>query len=80
VGQLTQLVVEVRTHEAEQLEHAVVVHKPLPDEIEIDRSGPESWTVAGRPVLRAVRFQDLTDDEALARSCVAYATLASTVC
>ena len=66
VGQLAQLVVEVRTREAEQIEHAVVVHKPLPDEIEIDRSGPASWTVAGRPVLRAVRFQDLTDDEALA--------------
>ena len=66
VGQLAKLVVEVRAREAEQLEHAVVVHKPLPDEIEIERSGPASWTVAGRPVLRAVRFQDLTDDEALA--------------
>jgi len=66
VGQLAQLVTEVRTREAEQLVHAVVVHKPLPDEIEIERSGPASWTVAGRPVLRAVRFQDLTDDEALA--------------
>ncbi|MGC1419304.1 MAG: GTPase ObgE [Acidimicrobiales bacterium] len=66
VGQLAQLVVEVRTREAEQREHAVVVHKPLPDEIEIERSGSASWTVVGRPVLRAVRFQDLTDDEALA--------------
>lgn len=66
VAQLAGLVAQVRRQEAEQLEYAVVVHKPLPDEIEIERSGATSWTVAGRPVLRAVRFQDLTDDEALA--------------
>ena len=66
VSQLAQLVVQVRDEEAERLVHAVVVHKPLPDEISVDRSGAEEWIVSGRPVLRAVRFQDLTDDEALA--------------
>jgi GTPase len=66
INQLAGLVSDVRREESEKTEHAVVVHKPLPDEIEIDRSGPTSWIVAGRPVLRAVRFQDLTDDEALA--------------
>lgn len=66
VSQLAALVVKVRHEEAERLEHAVVVHKPLPDEISVDRSGVGEWQVSGRPVLRAVRFQDLTDDEALA--------------
>jgi GTP-binding protein len=66
VAKLAGLVLEVRREESEKMEHTVVVHKPLPDEIDIDRSGPNTWTVAGRPVLRAVRFQDLTDDEALA--------------
>jgi GTP-binding protein len=66
VSTLAGLVVQVRREEADCLEHAVVVHKPLPDEILVVRSGPDSWSVEGRPVLRAVRFQDLTDDEALA--------------
>jgi GTP-binding protein len=66
VSTLAGLVVQVRREEADRLEHAVVVHKPLPDEISVERSGPVSWLVEGRPVLRAVRFQDLTDDEALA--------------
>jgi len=42
------------------------VHKPLPDEITVERAGANEWVVAGRPAIRAVRFQDLTDDEALA--------------
>ena len=42
------------------------MHKPLPDEITVEKSGAGEWTVGGRPAIRAVRFQDLTDDEALA--------------
>lgn len=66
VAQLAGLVVQVRLEEAANLEHAVVVHKPIPDEISVVRSGANVWVVGGRPALRAVRFQDLTDDEALA--------------
>jgi GTP-binding protein len=66
VGQLAQLVVQVRREEVERIEHEVVVHKPLPDEITVERAGANEWIVAGRPAVRAVRFQDLTDDEALA--------------
>ena len=66
VGQLAGLVVQVRHEEAEHIEHEVVVHKPLPDEIRVEKSGPNDWVVEGRPAIRAVRFQDLTDDEALA--------------
>ena len=66
VGQLALLVVDVRKEEVEQLEHEVVIHRPLPDEISVDKLGTNEWMVSGRPAIRAVRFQDLTDDEALA--------------
>ena len=66
VGQLASLVLQVRREEVEEVAHEIVVHKPLPDEISIQRTGLNEWRVAGRPALRAVRFQDLTDDEALA--------------
>ena len=66
VGQLAGLVVQVRKEEAELITHEVVVHKPLPDEIHVERAGVNDWVVEGRPAIRAVRFQDLTDDEALA--------------
>ncbi len=66
VAELAGLVVQVRREEVERIEHEVVVHKPLPDEITVERAGANEWIVAGRPAIRAVRFQDLTDDEALA--------------
>jgi GTP-binding protein len=66
VAQLAALVVQVRREEVERIEHEIVVHTPLPDEITVERSGPHAWVVEGRPAVRAVRFQDLTNDEALA--------------
>ena len=66
LGELAALVTQVRRDEIARIEHEVVVHKPLPDEITVERSGPHSWVVEGRPAIRAVRFQDLTNDEALA--------------
>jgi GTP-binding protein len=66
VGQLAGFVVQVRQEEAERIDHEVVVHKPLPDEIHVEKRGANDWVVEGRPAIRAVRFQDLTDDEALA--------------
>jgi len=66
VAELAGLVLQVRRDEIERIEHEVVVHKPLPDEITVERAGANEWIVAGRPAIRAVRFQDLTDDEALA--------------
>ena len=65
VARLAALVVQVRAEEALTEQHAVVVHRPLPDEISIEHT-PAGWIVDGRAVRRAVRFQDLTDDEALA--------------
>ena len=66
VARLATLVVEARQVEAQNLEHAVVVHKPVPEEITVVRGAQNEWVVEGRPAMRAVRFQDLTDDEALA--------------
>ena len=66
VAQLAGLVVQVRREEIELLKHEVVIHRPLPDEITIEKRGDNEWVVEGRPAIRAVRFQDLTDDEALA--------------
>jgi GTP-binding protein len=66
VGHLARLVSEARADEAEALEHEVVVHRPIPDEITVERHGEHGWVVEGRAARRAVRFQDLTDDEALA--------------
>jgi GTP-binding protein len=65
-ARLAQLVLEVRSREAERNEHVVVVHRPVPDEVVLEKSGDASWHVRGRSAERAVRFQDLTDDQALA--------------
>lgn len=66
VGQLAGLATEARRDEAQTLEHEVVVHRPLPEEITVLRESDDHWRVEGRAARRAVRFQDLTDDQALA--------------
>lgn len=66
VNQLGTLVDLARRDEATTLSDEIVVHRPLPEEITIARAGERAWLVEGRAALRAVRFQDLTDDEALA--------------
>jgi GTP-binding protein len=66
VGELAQLVTKARHDEADELEHEIVVHRPMPDEISVRREGERGWVVEGRAATRAVRFQDLTDDQALA--------------
>jgi GTP-binding protein len=66
VGELAQLVTQARSDEADALEHEIVVHRPVPEEITVQRDGVSGWLVEGRAARRAVRFQDLTDDQALA--------------
>ena len=66
VGHLGALVDQARKDEATHHSEGIVIHRPLPEEITIVRDGERSWLVEGRAALRAVRFQDLTDDEALA--------------
>jgi GTP-binding protein len=66
VGHLAALVSQARHDEAEALEHEIVVHRPAPEEITVHPQGVNAWRVEGRAARRAVRFQDLTDDQALA--------------
>lgn len=66
VSRLAELVVAARRDAQEALEHEVVVHRPVPEEITVERAGANSWRVNGRAAERAVRFSDLTDDQALA--------------
>ncbi len=66
VGHLAALVSQARHDEAKAFEHEIVVHRPMPEEISVHRQGANAWRVEGRAARRAVRFQDLTDDQALA--------------
>jgi GTP-binding protein len=66
VGRLAVLVSQARHDEATASEHEIVVHRPVPEEITVHREGTNAWRVEGRAARRAVRFQDLTDDQALA--------------
>ena len=44
----------------------MVVHRPLPEGIEVVREDDGSFVVLGRSALRAVASSDLTDDQAVA--------------
>ncbi len=65
LGRMAALVVEARTAEAVP-STAVVVHRPLPEGIEVVREADGSFVVLGRSALRAVALSDLTDDQAVA--------------
>jgi len=65
LGRLAALVVEARQQEILP-SSTVVVHRPLPDGIEVVHEADGSFVVLGRPALRAVALSDLTDDQAVA--------------
>jgi GTP-binding protein len=46
----------------------VVVHRPVPEGVDVQRAGPGSWLVVGRAAERAVAFSDLNDDGAQAEA------------
>ena len=64
VGRMADLVLEARTAEEVPEAASVVVHRPLPEGVEISRCDDGSFVVGGRAALRAVAVSDLTDDEA----------------
>ncbi len=43
----------------------IVIHRPLPEGVRVERVGPGSWALSGRAAERAVGLSDLTDDAAL---------------
>ena len=65
LGRLATMVVSARRGEVQG--HAVV-HRPAPEGIMVERTGPHRWTVGGRPATRAVNLSDLTDQGALAEA------------
>ncbi len=66
VARLASLVTDARRAAEAASEYEIVIHHPIQDDVDVVSAGPNSWVVRGRSALRAVRFQDLTDDEALA--------------
>ena len=66
VARLATLVTDARREAEAASDHDIVIHHPIQDDVDVVSVGPNSWVVRGRSALRAVRFQDLTDDEALA--------------
>ncbi|MGP0031896.1 MAG: GTPase ObgE [Acidimicrobiales bacterium] len=44
---------------------STVLHRPVPEGVEVQRLGPGTWQVRGRVAERAVAFSDLTDDGAM---------------
>ncbi len=66
VGQLAHLVSEARDAEAAEHQREIVIHRPVSQEITVEREGEAHWRVEGRAARRSARFSDLTDDEALA--------------
>lgn len=64
VGRTAVLVQEARA--ALPVTDSYAVHRPEPEGVRVERSMDGSWTVAGRPALRAVAINDLTNTDALA--------------
>ncbi len=63
LGRLSQLVGEARSHVLPTT--GVTIHRPIGDQVAIERFDDGSWNVVGRAAVRAVALSDLTDDQAL---------------
>ncbi len=64
VGRLHDLVDTARATEVPD-DEGIVIHRPAPREIHVERADDGSWTVRGRAAERAVALSDLTDPQAL---------------
>jgi GTP-binding protein len=71
VEKLAALVQEVRAAAVVESTSAIVIHRPVPEGVDVQRLGPGAWRVVGRVAERAVAFSDLNDvgalDEAVKR-------------
>jgi GTPase len=67
-ARLAALVAEAREEAAVAAEPEIVVHRPLPEGVEVQRTGPAAWLVVGRAAERAVALSDLTDGGAQAEA------------
>ena len=64
VGQMASLVHEAR--DAEPVAEGLVIHRPVPEGVRIEREAEGVYRVVGRAAERAVALSDLTNAEALA--------------
>ena len=63
VGRLRQLVEEARNSDPEPVQY--VMHRPVPEGVQIIRHDNGTFEVLGRQALRAVALSDLTDIDAM---------------
>jgi GTP-binding protein len=68
VERLGALVHEARATAADVARSEVVVHRPAPEGVDVQRAGAGAWVVVGRAAERAVAFSDLTDGGAQAEA------------
>jgi GTP-binding protein len=68
VERLAVLVQEARAAATEAARSEVVVHRPAPEGVDVQRAGVGAWVVVGRAAERAVAFSDLTDEGAQAEA------------
>jgi GTPase len=69
VGRLAALVHQARAEVAgPEVEGELVVHRPVPEGVHVQRSGTGAWVVLGRAAERAVALSDLTDAGAQAEA------------
>jgi GTP-binding protein len=65
VDRVAVLVAEARvaaaTGEADLAAAEIIVHRPVPEGVDVQRAGAGAWLVLGRAAERAVAFSDLTD-------------------
>jgi GTPase len=65
VEKLAVLVQEARTAATVEATSAIVIHRPVPEGVDVQRVAPGVWRVVGRVAERAVAFSDLNDPGAL---------------
>ncbi len=66
VERLAPLVQEARAEADVATSSEIVVHRPIPEGVAVERAGVGAWVVRGRAAERAVALSDLTDEGAQA--------------
>ncbi|MGH9046327.1 MAG: GTPase ObgE, partial [Acidimicrobiales bacterium] len=65
VDRLAAMVVDARREQVvENHSSDIVIHRPVPEGVEVRRLGQGAWQVVGRSAERAVAFSDLQDEGA----------------
>jgi GTPase len=68
LGQLAEMITAVRASEEIPTLSEIVVHRPVPEGVSVERLGSGEWNLTGRAAERAVSFSDLNDDGAMAEA------------